>query len=357
MNKVLLLLALIAYQSTNAQDSLRFIDASQLMMTGKAKQTDSIYQRISASETTDMPNAVRSLAKRSAGIAILFETNSRLIRAKWKLPGEVFQSNMTPTGHSGLDLYCLHNGKWQFVGAGKPVKGTDQDQLLVLHMDSTLKQFMLYLPLYNNVNELQIGVQQNAVIQSPAKPGINKAKRVVVYGSSVVQGASASRPGMAYPAILQRHFGYDVINLGFSGSAKMEPSLATYLATVPADCYILDCIPNPTPEEVRERSYPFIKYLREHQPDVPIIIVETIFRQNGLFNQRVGAMVREQNAAIRATYERLRKEGYKNIYYVESSKLIGDDHEATIDGIHLTDLGFMRMADALVPLIQKVMKK
>jgi hypothetical protein len=215
---------------------------------------------------------------------------------------------------------------------------------------------MLYLPLYNNVNELQIGVQQNAIIQPPAQPGINKKKRIVVYGSSVVQGASASRPGMAYPAILQRYFGYDVINLGFSGSARMEPELATYLATVPADLYILDCIPNPSPEQIRERSYPFVKYLREHQPNVPIIMVETIFRQNGLWDQHVGARTTQQNEAIRQTYERLQKEGFKNIYYIESSKLIGDDHEATIDGIHLTDLGFKRIADALIPVIKKAMK-
>lgn len=356
MKKLMTVLALLVSLATWSQQNIRYVDAYQLMMIGKAKPTDSIYQRISSAETSNMPDVIKTLAKRSAGIAILFETNSSVIRVKWKLPDEVYQSNMTPIGHSGLDLYCFHNGKWQFVGVAKPVKGTSQEQLVVQHMDSTLKQFMLYLPLYNNVNELQVGVQQHASIQAPAQPAIDRSKRIVVYGSSVVQGASASRPGMAYPAILQRHFGYDVINLGLSGNAKMEPELSAYLATVPADCYILDCIPNPSPEQIRERSYPFIKYLRQHQPNVPIIIVETIFRQTGLWNQRVGETVRQQNEAIRKTYERLQQEGYKNIYYIESSKLIGDDHEATIDGIHLTDLGFMRIADALIPVIKKAMK-
>jgi hypothetical protein len=352
----LLIPLLLLVQLSFAQDSIKYIDASQLLMTGKAKETDTIYHRISTSETAPMPNAIKRLAKKTAGIAVLFETNSTLIRVKWKLPEEVYMPNMTPIAHSGFDLYCLNKGKWQYVGVARPAKGVNQNQLVIHHMTGDMKQFMLYLPLYNGVKELQIGVHQSATIQPPAQPGVDKTKRIVVYGSSIVHGASASRPGMAYPAILQRHFGYDVINLGFSGSAKMEPELAHYLATVPADVYILDCIPNPSPEQIRERSYPFIKYLREHQPQVPIILVETVFRQNGLWDQQVGARVKQQNEAIRQTYERLKKEGFKNIYYIESFRLIGDDHEATIDGVHLTDLGFKRMSETLIPVIKMAMR-
>ncbi|MBO9199374.1 MULTISPECIES: SGNH/GDSL hydrolase family protein [Niastella] len=348
---ILLLTARVSY----SQDSIQYVDAATLMMVGKAKTTDSIYQRIDSTEAKDMPQAVKGLAKQSAGIAILFETNSRIIRAKWSLPKEVYLHNMTPDAHSGLDLYCFKAGKWQFVSIGRVVPGINQTQVVVQNMDSTMKQFMLYLPLYNGVSELQIGVQKNATINKPVRPAINTAKRIVVYGSSVVQGASASRAGMAYPAILQRQTGYDFINLGFSGSAKMEIELAKYLATVPADCYVLDCIPNPSPEQITERSYPFIKYLHEKQPSIPIVLVETIFRQNGLWDQQVGSTVKRQNEEIRKTYERLKKEGVKNLYYLESDKLIGDDHEATIDGIHLTDLGFTRIANAVWPVIKKAL--
>jgi poly-D-alanine transfer protein DltD len=85
------------------------------------------------------------------------------------------------------------------------------------------------------------------------------------------------------------------------------------------------------------------------------VLVETIFRQNGLWDQQVGATVRKQNQEIRKTWERLKKEGVKNIYYLESARLMGNDHEATIDGIHLTDLGFTRFADAILPLIRKAL--
>ena len=357
MKVLLLLSAVLSFvKPAFSQDSLRYIDAASLTMRGKAKTTILPYRRIDSTETREMPAVVQGLAKRSAGIAVLFETNSNVIRARWKLAEEVYMPNMTPIGHGGLDLYCLKNGKWQFVSVARPAKGVEQDQLIIQHMDSSVKQFMLYLPLYNSVDELQIGIAQNATIRSPLQAGIRKDKRIVIYGSSVVQGASASRPGMAYPAQLQRRSGYDVINLGFSGNAKMEAAVATYLATVPADCYVLDCIPNPSAELIRERSYPFIKYLREHQPAAPIILVETIFRENGYWDQELGLRVKEQNIEIRKTYERLMKEGYKKIYYIRSEELIGNDHEATIDGIHLTDLGFDRIATTLMPVIQKALR-
>jgi hypothetical protein len=338
-----------------AQKEIRYIDAASLLVIGKAKKTDSVYQRIDSLETREMPDVVRNLAKRSAGIALLFETNSTFLSAKWELAEEVYLPNMTPVGHSGLDLYCLKEGKWQFVNVAKPARGTEQEGLVVQNMDSSMKQFLLYLPLYNTVRKLQIGIQQQAVIRVPVQPGVDTRKRVVIYGSSVVQGASASRPGMAYPAIVQRRTGYDIINLGFSGSAKMEPALAAYLATVSADCYVLDCIPNPSAEQIRERAYPFIKYLRAHQPTVPIILMETVFRENGHWDQRLGQNVSEQNEAIRKTYERLLHEGYKDIYYIRAGELVGHDHEATIDGIHLTDVGFMRLATQLLSVLEKVL--
>lgn len=347
--------AIINTSAVIAQGSVRYTNASSLLMIGKAKKTDSIFQRIDSVETRTMTKAVQGLAKNSAGISILFETNSTMIRAKWKLANEVFLANMTPIGHSGLDLF--KNGKWQFVMTAKPVKGqTEHDQLIIQNMDSSMKQFMLYLPLYNTVSDLQIGVSGDAIIQTPSKPAINTGKRVVMYGSSILQGASASRPGMAYPAILQRKTGYDVINLGFSGSAKMEIEVAQYLATVPADLYILDCIPNPSPEEIKERSYNFIKYLRQQRPNVPIILVETVSRENGNWDQKIGTNVSRQNEEIRKTYERLKKEGISHFYYITTDKLMGNDHEATIDGVHLTDLGFTRIAEAVLPLIKKALK-
>lgn len=339
-----------------AQDSLMYVPAQDLIVLGKAKQTPEMFQRIAREESKAMPLAIQRLALNSAGISVIFETNSSIIAAKWKLAEEKYLANMTPIAHSGLDLYCFKNNKWQYVGVGKPAKGVlDQDQVIVRRMDTTLKKYMLYLPLYNSVSALEIGVDRNSVIKIPQQKGIDQNKRIVIYGSSIVQGASASRPGMAYPAIIQRKIGVDVINLGFSGSAKMEMELAKYLATVPADCYVLDCIPNQTSEQINERALPFIKYLRAQRPKTPIVLVESVIRETGYFDQQVGRNVNKQNESIRRVYQRLKNEKYTNIYYLEANLLTGSDHEAMIDGTHLTDLGFSRIAEAVMKALKNVL--
>lgn len=344
--------------SASAQKkTINYTDAKQLMIIGKATPTANIYQRLDSIQFADMPKAVKALSLNSAGIAFLFETNSPLIKAKWTLAKKAYYAIMTPIAHSGLDLYSWKNNHWQYVSVGKPGEGTAQDEIIINNMDTTMKQFMLYLPLYNTVTDLQIGITEGSVIRKPTSPQINTTKRVVVYGSSVVQGAAASRPGMAYPAIIQRKTGYDVINLGFSGSAKMEIALAKYLATVPADCYILDCIPNPSPEEIKDRAYLFIKYLHEHQKEKPIILVETIIRENGYWDTVVGNRIKKQNEEINKVYNQLLKEGIKNIYYIPAKDLVEDNHENTVDGIHLTDVGFTHISRAILPVLEKALNK
>ncbi|WP_286592020.1 SGNH/GDSL hydrolase family protein [Sphingobacterium sp. N143] len=339
----------------DAFGQVKYIAAENLTFVGKPKKTENSYQRIDRDSTVGMPESVRKLAMNSAGIAVIFETNSPLIRAKWDLAEFKYMANMTPIGHSGLDLYCYNDGKWQFVNTGKPVKDSiHQNQLLVHNMDHSMKQFMLYLPLYNTLTSLEIGVDPGSSITASIPKNIDMKKRLVVYGSSIVQGASASRPGMAYPAILQRKLGIDVINLGFSGSAKMEMPLAEYLATVPADCFVLDCIPNPSPTEIKERGFAFIDYLRRKRPHTPIILVETVIRENGHFDQHVGTRVSEQNKAIQEVYAQLTKKGITGIHYITADELMGTDHEATIDGVHLTDLGFDRISNKILQVVRKI---
>lgn len=56
--------------------------------------------------------------------------------------------------------------------------------------------------------------------------------KIIVYGSSITQGASASRPGLAYPSQLSRSSGYQFINMGLSGNGKMELPVAKMLSQI-----------------------------------------------------------------------------------------------------------------------------
>lgn len=352
------LLTLLMWTATAfAQDSTRFTDARNLMIIGKGLPTNQVWVRLDSNQSVHLTPAVKGLVRHSAGIAVLFETNSTYIRVKWSLAQYRAYNNITPIAHSGLDLYAMHEGRWQFVNTARP----DAKELMVIYpvvsnMDGANRQYMIYLPIYNELTSLEIGVSPQAALAKPSKPGIDTTKRIVIYGSSILQGASASRSGMTYPSIISRRTGWEMINLGFSGAGKMELPVAELMATMKASVFVLDCIPNPTPAEIRERAYPFIKYLLAKRPEVPILLIETSNRETGFFDQRIGAVVKEKNMLIRDVYTKLKKEGYRQLYYLSGEDLIGHDHEGTIDGTHNTDIGFMRQAEVILPELKKLMK-
>lgn len=353
-----LLMAGSSWAVASGQDNARYTDARQFQIVGKGLPTSPVYQRLDSTQDRALTPAVKNLSKHSSGIAVLFETNSTYISAKWNLRRGLYHANIPPICHSGLDLYAWNNGKWQWVGVGRPGdKDTANANTLISNMDGQMRQYMLYLPTYNEITALQIGVAPEAELRRTANPKIDTTHRMVIYGSSILQGASASRAGMSYSSILQRRTGWDVVNLGFSGNGKMEFPVAELLAEMPASLFVLDCIPNPTVEEVKERAYPFIKHLLDKRPEVPVLLVETVKRENGYFDQKIGQVTVDKNKAIREAYTKLKSEGYKQLYYLSADNLIGQDHEATIDGVHLTDLGFMRQVEAMMPQLQKLMKK
>jgi len=225
---------------------------------------------------------------------------------------------------------------------------------LVKAMDNSEKECMLFLPLYDELKSLEIGVDEGSNIISIDNPF---RKRIAIYGSSIVHGASAGRSGMAYPAILSRNTGLYFMNLGISGNAKMEKAAAKMVSDITADAFVLDCVPNPSPEQIKERAEFFIKTVRAKHPKAPIILVQSIVREQGNFDLEVKERVKKQNEEITAAFNRLKTAAMKDIYLITSEKLLGDDHDATTDGTHPNDLGFYRMAEQLGPQITKILSQ
>jgi len=59
----------------------------------------------------------------------------------------------------------------------------------------------------------------------------------------------------------------------------------------------------------------------------------------------------------RAVVNRLRKAGDDLLFFKDGGALMGRDHdECTVDGSYPTDLGFLRIADALTPVLRQVLK-
>ena len=146
-------------------------------------------------------------------IAVRFRSNSTSISAKWEVRNNMSMNHMTPTGIKGLDLYCLQDGKWIFAGSGRP-QGKVNKATIVSNMLPEEREYLLYLSLYDGVTSLSIGVDSLAEITQPAVDLPQREKPVVFYGTSILQGGCASRPGMAHTNILERWLNRECIKSG-----------------------------------------------------------------------------------------------------------------------------------------------
>ena len=207
---------------------------------------------------------------------------------------------------------------------------------------------MLYLPLYNGVKSVEIGIPEGRTISPPDAALLPHGKPIVFYGTSITQGGCASRPGMACTAIVGRQLDAPVINLGFSGNGKMEPEMADLLAQLDPSVYVLDCLWNMSPEMVTERVEPFVERLRKSHPRTPILLAE----DSSFLNRCPTA----DGRALRVAYEELKAKGDKNLYFLPSQGMLGDDSEGTVDGCHHNDLGMMRQADAFVKILGPIVQ-
>jgi aryl-phospho-beta-D-glucosidase BglC (GH1 family) len=346
--------------ATNAPAaSTRWTDARELTVEGKGwTNTAAFYDRLPAKAEGKAPAAVWDLSRQSAGISIRFTTDASSIAVRWVLtsPG-LAMPHMAATGVSGVDLYTrTAAGAWRWLAVGKPAHQTN-DMILVKNLPPGKRDYVLYLPLYNGVKSLEIGVPDNATLAPLVESKRSGLRPVVFYGTSILQGGCASRPGMVHTAILERKLGVPIVNLGFSGSGKMEPAMGELLAELDPSVYVLDCLPNMTAEMVTERVEPFVQTLRKAHPKTPIVLVEDRRYPDGFLLAGKKQANDDNHAALRAAYERLKKAGVKNLTYVPGDNLLGEDGEDTVDGSHPTDLGFARQAEvfakALKPLLPK----
>ena len=337
---------------------LVYHDASKFPLLGKATEaTGARYERLPDSLKNISRAPLWNLSRNSAGMAIRFRSNSTTIAAKWETLINFHMNHMTDTGAKGLDLYCLQkNGEWRFVNSGRPGGKTNQ-ATIIANMRPEEREYMLYLPLYDGLVSLSIGVDSLATIDQPLIDYPIRKKPVVFYGTSILQGGCASRPGMAHTNIISRRLNRECINLGFSGNGQLDLEVARVMAEVDAGVFVLDFVPNASVEQMKERMETFYRIIRNKHPKTPIVFIEDPIFTHTLFDQRVAHEVTRKNQTLNEIFNSLKKKGEKDIYLIHSEKMIGEDGEATVDGIHFTDLGMMRYANLITPFIKKMIKR
>lgn len=299
---------------------------------------------------------VWGLSTHSTGIYLRFKTvDAASWGIRWTLTTNAFMPHMTPLGTNGLDVYAKIDGKnWTWAASARPSK-TDKvntvNPLIRLPKPMPM-EFMVYLPLYTGVEKIEITLPSGGRIE----PIADTELPIVFYGTSLTQGCSASRPGMVYTAILGRRLDRPVINLGFSGNGTLDAEFIDILSEIKSAMFILDGQGNMisfSEDEVKKRLIDTITGLRKRNPSTPIVVIESPLRNNPKYDgkPRIG----DHRAITRPTVLELQK-SISGLYLIDGDELGGRDTEATIDGAHFTDLGFVRYADAVEPILRKILK-
>ena len=343
------------------------------------------YARLPASAEASLRAPVYALSRSAAGVQLGFETDSRAVAARWRTVGHSTAEVTVPLLLcGGADLYVYDGGgaapRWQWLGdamnvtveGGEVAKNGTSYQLPIVSLpaDSGTRAYLLNLPMYTEVLSFELGVLPGSSIaplgSSAATPAgaVSAARPVVWYGTSITQGAAASRPGAAHTNAVSRGLGVEVYNYGFSGHGFMETSVGEYLAQINASVYVIDCLHNMNATLVTSNAEPLVRQLRAKRPETPIVLAEGPPYGRSWRGDIDGSRHNQlqRRAALRAAYERLQAAGVKGLHYgVPGDELFSGlpgaeavAWQPTVAGTHPTDLGMAAMAASWIKTLPTV---
>ena len=321
---------------------------------------------------------VWDLSRNSAGLSLVFRSNTRRLELSFDVFGWKGMNHMPATGVSGVDLFAYKPDGEELWCAAKFMPQFKEEYIEVPAQTSsdpssaqarTVRvtrvaysfeqidyeegceeyEWHLYLPLYNTVENFRMAVEEGCRLEWVPR---DERQPIVVYGTSIAQGACATRPGMAWTNLVERELRYPVVNLGFSGNGKLEAELFALLDQIDAGVYIIDCLPNiKVTDNFEEKLEAGIKLLREHH-SCPILVVD----HSGHTNDRTNlsrCFPDELNRRQAALVKRLRKEGIKQLYYLTRNE-IAWDKDSMVEGIHPNDRGMMQQAEAVCGKLRQI---
>lgn len=315
------------------------------------------YARLPERARNSVRKDVWDLSRNSAGLAVHFYSNAPEIQVRYKVKGALQMPHMPATGASGMDLYSIDkDGKWDFCFGNYSFADTIRFTFHNLKGRHSGKgaEYRLFLPLYNSVECLEIGIGEQYWLEFiPA----SLEKPIVLYGTSIAHGACASRPAMSWANILNRKLDYPLINMGFSGNGRLEKEVIGLIAEIPSRLYILDCLPNLTglgEEEVCRLTVEAVNQLREHT-QAPVLLVEHIGYSNAGTNRAMEESYTQANRGSKKAYTTLLSEGIPDLYYLSKEEL-SIPSDGWVDHIHPSDLGMQAQADAVEKKAREILK-
>ena len=315
------------------------------------------YSRLPVYLKDSVRNVVWDLSLQAAGLSISFASNSSKIQVEYLVSKPIQLSHMPATGVSGVDLYVLDKtGHWKWIRGNFSFGDTIR---YVFSWDQESVEggkYTLFLPLYNQVKQLRIGIESNSTFEFSPRPA---QEHIVIYGTSIAQGACASRPGMAWTNILQRELNQPIVNLGFSGNGMLEKEIIHFIAHEKASLFVLDCLPNLvstkglSDQEISGRIQYAVQYLRQKHPTTPILLTAHAGYSDGEVDPLRKEMYLQINQLLEKEFNSLLSGGMEKIFLLEKEE-IGLTEADFVDGTHPTDGGMLKYAQAYVQKILEI---
>lgn len=362
MRNVLLIILIIISYSLSAQNKVQYKTWNPAQgayaLEGQAwpGQVKDFYDRLPAKAENTVRDAVWNLSKNAAGISLRFASDAKEIIVRYKVSGSIQMLHFPATGVSGVDLFAKEPGKEDWLWTAAKYKFADTIQYaysnLAKNAKPVMREYTLFLPLYNEVKWLEILTPKESTITPiPAR----KVKPIVVYGTSIAQGGCASRPGMAFTNIVQRELHVPVINLAFSGNGRLEQPILDLMTEIDAAVYVLDCLPNLAANGLAPKIVNAVTTLKAKRKNVPIMLVEHCGYPNEAIDETRRETYKAINRVQKQVYDSLIISGMKNIYYLTKEE-IGLNTNSTVDYVHPNDVGMMQYAEAYVKKLKMLVK-
>jgi lysophospholipase L1-like esterase len=313
--------------------------------------TTGYFDRLPGRAKGVVRDAVWNLSRHTSGMAAFFETDAVELYVRYTLlNSELAMPHMPATGVSGVDLYGMTDRGWRWVITHLP-KTRSVEAKLIDGLAAGRRAYHLNLPLYNGVTSLAVGVPRDASFV-PVPP--RTIKPVLFYGTSITQGACASRPGMSFTSILGRRLNRPVLNFGFSGNGKTELEVARFLGELDPIVFVIDTSANTPAEHLRNRMEAIVRLLREKHPTTPVLLVDERQWDNAPLVPAQATNHNQKTDALRQAYDNLIAAGVPHLHFRTGDDLLGSDNEATVDGSHPSDLGMERYARSLEPDLRRI---
>lgn len=283
----------------------------------------------------------------ATGLLVRFRTDSATLHFRYSLKETAKDDRWCgPNGLYGVDVYARdgQDAPWRFQQVKQLTNARDREKTWVLHSEADhSRDFIVYLPFRGVVERFEIGVGEGCRLERIPPP----PRRVVHYGTSLVHGGCVTRAGMIFTAIYGRLADIEVVNLGFSGAAHLQPEMADLQAEVPASLHVVDAALNNKPDAIREKLGGYVKRLREKCPGTPILVCEP-----------ASAFAREtdRGRAVREVYDALCAEGIPGLWYMTTAEQMADDSEGTVDGTHPNEYGSMQMGRAFAAAVSRILR-